>query len=113
MTLESALRTRFRARVRIRCPQVRVVGIPNAAKRGQKAMNQARREGAAWGFPDDLILIPGGRAAFIEWKLPGGKPSPRQNDWHRALEHMGFPMLVATDPEQALEWLKGIGVPFL
>lgn len=112
LTDESALRALFRSRVRIASDgQVRVVGIPNAGKRGMKALNLARREGAAWGFPDDLILWSPARTALIEWKRPGGKPDDRQKDWHETLRHMGFPVLVATDPEQAMEWLRGLGAP--
>jgi hypothetical protein len=90
-----------------------VVAIPNAGKRGQKAMNQARREGAAWGFPDVACLAPGGRAAFIEFKRSDGKLSDSQAEWIERLRGMGFPATVARDPDDALAWLRAQGFPFI
>lgn len=110
---ELATRTVFRSRVKIQCPAVRVIGIPNAAKRGQRAMNTARKEGAMWGFPDDLCLWAIRKVAMVEWKRVGEEPDQRQLDVHAMLRRMGFPVLVATDPDQALAWLRGLGAPFL
>lgn len=108
---EDAIRCRFRSRVRMQCPEVWIVGSTNAGKRGQRALNQARREGAVWGFPDDTVLWPGG-VAFIEWKTPRTKPDDRQLDVHARLRRMGFPVLVCSDPDEALGWLRGLGAPF-
>lgn len=105
--------TRFRARCRIHCPEVVLVGIPNAAKRGQRAMNQARREGASWGFPDMMALWPGG-VAFIEWKREhGGRLSANQVEWIARLGAMGFPAKVCNDPDEAIGWLESLGAPVL
>ena len=109
---ELAIQTLFRSRARMQCPAVRIVAIPNAAKRGQKAMNQARREGAAWGFPDVMCLA-GGRAAFIEFKAAKGKLSDNQADWLDWLSATGFPATVARSPDEALAFLKANGFPFL
>lgn len=106
--------TRFRSRARIRCPEVSVVGIPNAAKRGQRAMNQARREGAAWGFPDVMCLWPGGGVAFIEFKREqGGRLSLNQMEWIQRLTAMGHRAIVSSDPDHALEFLRQCGAPVL
>jgi hypothetical protein len=110
---ELAIQTLFRSRCRILCPAVSIVAIPNAGKRGQKAMNQARREGAAWGFPDVACLAPGGRAAFIEFKRSDGKLSDSQAEWIERLRGMGFPATVARDPDDALAWLRAQGFPFI
>jgi hypothetical protein len=110
---ELAIQTLFRSRARMLCPAVSVVAIPNAAKRGQKAMNQARREGAAWGFPDVACLAPGGRVAFIEFKRSDGKLSESQAEWIERLREMGFPATVARDPDDALAWLRAQGFPFI
>lgn len=42
------------------------------------------------GVPDRLILCPGGRVMFVEFKRPGGKPTPLQEAWHRKLRALGF-----------------------
>ena len=109
---EAALRTLFRSRLRIRAPEVCVVGIPNAAKRGQWAVNQAKREGLATGFPDDMLLWPGG-VAFVEWKAEKGRLSLNQVEWIQRLTAMGHHAIVGRDPDQVLDWLREIGAPFL
>lgn len=106
--------TRFRSRARMRCPAVRIVAVPNAAKRGQKALNSLRREGAAFGFPDIMCLWPSRGVAFIEFKREtGGRLSTNQGEWIERLRAMGFPATVQNDPDQALEFLRGVGAPFL
>lgn len=108
---ELAIQTLFRSRLRMRAPQVSCVAIPNAANRGQKALNQARREGAAWGFPDVMCLWEGG-IAFIEFKSAKGEAKPHQQAWLDKLVAIGFPATVARDPDEALAWLEQQGAPF-
>lgn len=110
---ELSIQTKFRSRVRILCPAVAIVAVPNAAKRGQKALNQARREGAAWGFPDVLCLWSGPGVAAIEFKSATGKLSDNQAEWIDRLNEMGVPTTVARDADAAIEFLRGAGAPFL
>jgi hypothetical protein len=42
------------------------------------------------GFPDQLIMMPGGRIAFVECKTTGEKLKPRQIVWRDWLLDMGF-----------------------
>ncbi len=106
--------TKFRSRARMQCPAVRIVAIPNAAKRGQKALNSLRREGAAFGFPDCMMLWRPRGVAFIEFKRSdGGVISKNQGEWIERLKAMGFPAAVHTCPDAALLWLRSIGAPFL
>ena len=42
------------------------------------------------GWPDRLVLFPGGRAVFAELKAPGEKPSPLQRKRARELWGLGF-----------------------
>ena len=46
------------------------------------------------GMPDRLILMPGGRMAFVELKAPGKKPRPLQIHRHRQLQKLGFDTFV-------------------
>jgi hypothetical protein len=97
-------------------PAVVIVAIPNAAKRGQKALNQARREGAAWGFPDVLCLWKGEDGpgiAALEFKAARGRISDNQADWLDRLTAIGIPATVSRDPDHALEFLRAAGAPFL
>lgn len=45
--------------------------------------------GAA-GFPDRLVLMPGGKAAFVECKTTGEKLRELQKWWRRKLMALGF-----------------------
>jgi hypothetical protein len=58
------------------------------------------------GVPDRIILLPGGRAIFVELKRPkGGTRSPMQIWWARKLNGLGFLHLWVKDHEdvKALE----------
>jgi hypothetical protein len=110
---ELQIQTLFRSRARMRCPAVSIVAIPNAGKRGQLAMNQARQEGAAWGFPDVLCFWKGPGVAAIEFKAEKGKLSENQAEWLDRLQALGVPATVSRDPDHALEFLRQAGAPFL
>ena len=49
------------------------------------------------GMPDRLILMPGGRFAFVEVKAPGLKPKPLQAARHKLLHRLGFRVFVLDD----------------
>ena len=46
------------------------------------------------GVPDRLVLFPGGRAAFVELKAPGKKPTLLQQAQIKKISSMGFPVFV-------------------
>ena len=46
------------------------------------------------GVPDRLVLLPGGRAAFVELKAPGKKPTALQAAQHRKIRLLGFCVFV-------------------
>ena len=52
------------------------------------------------GMPDRLLLMPGGRMAFVEVKAPGKEPRPLQTHRHQQLRALGFPVFVLDDPGQ-------------
>lgn len=49
------------------------------------------------GMPDRLVLLPGGRLAFVEVKAPGKKPRPLQKVRHEMLRRLGFAVYVLDD----------------
>ena len=51
------------------------------------------------GMPDRIILMPGGRLAFVELKAPGKKPRPLQLHRHEQLRNLGFEIFVLDRPE--------------
>ena len=52
------------------------------------------------GVPDRLVLLPGGRMAFVEVKAKGKKPRPLQLARHRLLRRLGFKVYVLDDESQ-------------
>ena len=52
------------------------------------------------GMPDRIVLLPGGRMAFVEVKAPGKKPRPIQISRHRLLQRLGFKVYVLDGEEQ-------------
>lgn len=69
----------------------------------QKLMMEVRRRGGMAlkfvspsysGMPDRLVLLPGGKTAFVEVKAPGKKPRPLQVKRHEMLRRLGFHVFV-------------------
>ncbi len=58
------------------------------------------------GVPDRLVLLPGGRLAFVEVKAPGKTLRPLQVRRKRQLEVLGFRVYVIDRPEQIPEILN-------
>lgn len=52
------------------------------------------------GMPDRIVLLPGGRMAFVEVKATGKKPRPLQVARHKLLRRLGFKVYVLDRPEQ-------------
>ena len=65
------------------------------------------------GMPDRLVLLPGGRIAFVEVKAPGRKPRPLQEKRHKQLRELGFPVYVLDDPEQIPEIMNEVVVEWV
>lgn len=52
------------------------------------------------GMPDRLVLLPGGKFAFVEVKAPGKKPGILQAARHELLRDLGFRVYVLDDMQQ-------------
>ena len=61
------------------------------------------------GGPDRLVLLPGGKVAFIELKAPGKTLRPLQVRRKRQLEALGFSVYCIDRPEQIETVLQEIG----
>jgi len=61
------------------------------------------------GMPDRLLLLPGGRMAFVEVKAPGQKPRPLQLSRHKLLMGLGFRVFVLDDASQIQQILSEMG----
>lgn len=45
------------------------------------------------GVPDRLVLLPGGKAVFVELKAPGKQSTPQQKNRQREIKALGFEVL--------------------
>jgi hypothetical protein len=54
------------------------------------------------GFPDVVVLCPGGRIMFIEFKRPGAKPYKLQLWVHEKIRKLGFEVQVHDDSYVAI-----------
>ena len=63
------------------------------------------------GMPDRIILMPGGRMAFVEVKAPGKVPRPLQEARHRMLRDLGFAVYVLDDASRIGDVLNEICAP--
>ena len=66
--------------------------------------------GAA-GIPDRLLLMPGGRVAFIEFKAPGRYLKPLQRWWRDRLAAMGFTVAVCRSSAEFRGLLESCKIP--
>ncbi len=55
------------------------------------------------GWPDLLVIVDDGSSCFIEVKVPGNKPSPRQLAKLTRIAELGVMCGVATTADEALE----------
>lgn len=52
------------------------------------------------GMPDRILLMPGGKMAFVEVKAPGKRPLPLQMARHKLLRGLGFSVFILDDESQ-------------
>jgi hypothetical protein len=60
------------------------------------------------GYPDRTIYRGDGRTGCIEFKKPGGKPSPLQTRTAQQLCNLGIPVLITDDLETAKQWTRNL-----
>ena len=81
----------------------------------QKLVARVKREGGLCpkfvspgsdGWPDRIVLMPGGKIAFVELKAPQGRLRPIQVQRHAQLRDLGFLVYVINDPAQIPEVLE-------
>lgn len=56
----------------------------------------------ASGWPDRLVLVPGGGAMFVELKAPGKEATDLQKARHEVLRKLGFVVQVHDDAKKAV-----------
>ena len=61
------------------------------------------------GVPDRLVLLPGGKAGFVELKVPGKAMRPLQARRKKQIERLGFKVFCIDGAGQIREVLEEIG----
>lgn len=56
------------------------------------------------GWPDRIVLAPGGRVFFVEFKRPGETPRANQRFVHKLLRRLGFTVYVVASRARA-NWI--------
>jgi hypothetical protein len=51
------------------------------------------------GVPDRIVMLPGGRVAFVELKAPGKKPTALQINQQGSIARLGLPVVVVDSKE--------------
>ena len=75
--------------------------VRGAKSKGVKHVLKLTTKGST-GWPDRLILIPGGKALFLELKAPGKKPRPLQLYRIRELRRLGYDVEWADNYDDAM-----------
>lgn len=66
------------------------------------------------GLPDRIILLPGGRVAFVEMKRPkGSRVDPLQIYWQEELTKLGFPVYVIFTSGDLDRLLHDLQIPII
>jgi len=60
------------------------------------------------GFPDRIVIMPGGRTYYVEMKSTGKQPSPTQKVWIKRLLNLDHDVRVVSTSEMLSEFLKHI-----
>lgn len=58
------------------------------------------------GYPDRIFWIPGGKPLFIEFKVPGAEPRPKQIYIHELLRKLGYQVEVCDNEEDTVKIVK-------
>lgn len=62
----------------------------------------------ARGLPDRIVLLPGGRIAFVEVKRPGQRARKLQEYWLGVFARYGFRTAVVSTPSEVDTLLRGM-----
>lgn len=85
------------------------VAVPNEGRRSVANGRMMKSTGLLPGFPDLILLAPGGRVAFLEVKAPAGRVSAAQSEAHAMLQRLGHHVAVVRSQDEAVEALRGWG----
>lgn len=96
--------------IRLKFRQVLVYAVPNGGSRGPVEGRRLKAEGVTAGVPDLALVLPDGRAAFLEVKTPEGQLRQEQRRFGDWAELRGIPWAVVRNIDEAIlalsSWLS-------
>ncbi len=84
------------------------MSVPNEAKRSMALASRLKAMGMRSGVSDLVVLLPGGKAVFMEVKTATGKQSENQKRFQARVESLGFAYCIARSQQDALSFLRGL-----
>jgi hypothetical protein len=91
--------------IRLKFRRVLVYAVPNGGSRRPVEGGRLKAEGVTPGVPDLALVLPSGRAAFIEVKGPEGRLRSEQQDFADWAQRAGVPWAVVRNIDEALDAL--------
>ena len=85
-----------------------VFNVPNGGWRSKAEAGILKSLGVRAGVPDLVLLLPGGKIAFIEIKAPGGRLSAAQKAFKNTAEYFGCPFLEARSVDEVERFVRGL-----
>lgn len=74
-------------------------------------LSWAKRQGAYKGFPDLLVMVPGGRTVFFEVKAPKGYATPEQRALHEKMRDLGHSVAIVRGIDDVRAALREWQIP--
>lgn len=93
-------------RLELRLCKGLVFAIPNGGKRSKVEARIQVSEGTLHGVADLEILLPRGRAVFVEMKTETGKQSEYQEEFEMNVSKLGFDYLIWRNLDDAIRWVQ-------
>lgn len=92
-----------------RVPGLIAYHVANEGQRAPRTGAFLKRMLMVPGVADFALVLPGGRAAFLEIKTAKGRQSPEQRAFEVACRENGTPYRIARSPEEAMRALHELG----
>ena len=93
----------------VKAKGVYVFAVPNQSNRGAVSGMKMKAEGVRSGVTDLVVMMPGGRTAFLEMKKPGGRLSDTQKQFRDRCLMTDHLWAVAYSVTEALVYLRSWG----
>lgn len=83
-----------------------VFAVPNGGSRHKLEAAKLKREGVTAGVADLVIMLPTGKAVFVEMKTTKGRQHDSQKIFQAEAERLGFDYLIWRSIDDAHAWIQ-------